>query len=131
LSTFEPKETIRTLYVLPDSSSLMAAGSDLKIRYIDLKAPTKSTHVGKKLEGEPGICFKSIEQSDIQFFYEEVDNSAGNSNLGTQSPVSSSKRGLQYQISNHYDCITVLNVTEFPYQMLISASRSGAIKVWK
>lgn len=116
---------------------IISAGTDLKIRFWDLKVHTKSYIIAGKSEvSQP--TYRVVEHSDVQFYTEDAPTSSSSSASASSSTSSSSTLSSSTTVKkvsgaslNHYDCITCMTLTEVPYLMLITASRSGVVKVWK
>ena len=150
-SSAKRPESTRAILSPSECPYLITAGTDLKIRLWDIKAPAKSyIVVGRSEQQQP--VYRVTEQADVQFCTEDfvsvkpdappLTASASATNLSQSGSLSSSssnlagpgttglKKGLQVSL-NHYDCVTCMGLTEVPYLMLLTTSRSGVIKVWK
>jgi phosphoinositide-3-kinase regulatory subunit 4 len=119
----------------PDMTSfIVSAGSDMRIRYLDLDT-LDAFVIGPNgyecfLLGEIlGISVCSAAYRFRHYIRLESDGASGNT-VPSQIPASINKQNWAVS-PQHNDSITDLAFTETPYPMLISSGRDGVVKVWR
>ncbi|KAK3155588.1 hypothetical protein QOZ80_2BG0205210 [Eleusine coracana subsp. coracana] len=128
---------IRSLLPLP-GGDLLTGGTDLKIRYWDQARPEQSFCIAGPLEKE-AITAKGGEKDE--FYCYDIRSSFGVQVVQEicKQPPAASKLNQKTQLAMaaadsagcHRDAILALASFNLSSQRLISASRDGAVKVWK
>uniref|UniRef100_A0A6B2KWI3 non-specific serine/threonine protein kinase n=1 Tax=Arcella intermedia TaxID=1963864 RepID=A0A6B2KWI3_9EUKA len=122
---------IRTILQPKDTSYILTAGSDLKIRYWDTQKPECSYMVSSTRKqqfdnlSEPGF-------GDYQYKVEKVNGVTTMKETLLKMSYSEYKTtpNIQSPPIHHHDIIMDMKCIEYPSPMLISGSRDGVIKVW-
>jgi len=128
LSQYQSGTPIRALVNPPDTTYIITAGTDYKIRYWDLEQPATSYIISGRSIDEPQPKYSTYVRNNQSIFEEEPSISVPLTEADKELKPHPS---MDFPSINHHDCITSLQCLEFPTQMLISASRDGVIKVWK
>jgi phosphoinositide-3-kinase regulatory subunit 4 len=107
---------------------LITAGDDRVIRYWDLVRPTDG-FVLCGSQREKDVAFKLATTSPSVYYTLPNARPLGQSDRATQTHAANSQR---QPLRPHYDAICALNVVETPFSScVVSADRSGVIKVWR
>ena len=114
---------IRSLLPGPDSQFLITGSTDCKIRFWDLQRPAESYIVSGALKDQK-TTFSSNLQEDVHVMQESTSVLSGNTGNRSMNP------GLAVASSGHRDAITDLKAVYSTTNMLLSADRTGVIKVW-
>jgi WD40 repeat protein len=108
---------------------LFTAGTDKKIRYWDLANPRNSYVLCGLEKDEPRPVYSSRNVDGVEVI-EELPGAAVDAVRAYDDPAYR-EPNLDPPPMAHRDTILSLNIIESPSRMLVSASRDGAIKVWK
>lgn len=113
----------------PETGWVISAGEDKRIRFWDLAQIEKSSVVVGGEDVEDKAIYASERIDGMTLFTE--------SRLAIKNASSSVKRGnitaasQQNLLKAHQDAITALALLELPFKCVVSADRSGVIKVWE
>ncbi|CAM9232680.1 unnamed protein product [Pylaiella littoralis] len=121
-------------------SYLITGGTDRCIRYWDFQAASRCYMVSGRepFPGRPSPRTLQVpsaapgQRSTVVMYYDEDAPPAAPS-LASKSgslPIAQEK-GLVAPRTSHDDAVLDVKVTELPTKMLLSASRDGAVKIWK
>ncbi|GIY06606.1 hypothetical protein CEXT_690021 [Caerostris extrusa] len=107
-------------------SSLLTAGSDMRIRHWDLKNPS-SSHIVVAAAGESppptNTTYKVIDGTEVicECCPKEEEKSSDDPN----------RRYPETPPVGHFDIISAISTIQTTQPLILSASKDGVVKVWK
>ncbi len=121
-NTFKHEKGTMTSMLCLDADFVLTAGTDRVVRFWDLADAGRSYRISSPGEVDTSPpCFHAHYDNHIVVF-EEVLTAGEERNM--------SQNGLGFPASSHHDAIMDMVAVQYPENMLVTAGRSGVIKVW-
>jgi phosphoinositide-3-kinase regulatory subunit 4 len=112
-----------------DGGWIISAGEDRRLVFWDLSIVEKSSLIVGVEEGEDKATYgrENVEGTDI--FTEIRSNGKGTANSSKRANLTAGSQ--QNLLRAHQDAITALALLELPFKCVVSADRSGNVKIWE
>lgn len=112
-----------------DAGWIISAGEDRRLVFWDLSSVEKSSLIVGVEEGEDKASYgrENVEGTDI--FTEIRSNGKGTTNSSKRTNLTAGSQ--QNLLRAHQDAITALALLDLPFRCVVSADRSGNVKVWE
>lgn len=121
-----------TCFLCHEGEGVLTGGKDRVVRYWDVNNTERSHRVVKSYEGQFVYRFSRRSENSTVLYEEhtlrQLDASHG---AGSAGPTWQLRRGAVSRETVHLDHITDMQAFEFPNKRLVTADRSGRIKIWR
>jgi phosphoinositide-3-kinase regulatory subunit 4 len=108
---------------------MISAGEDKRLVFWDLANAEKSSLVVGAEEGEEKASY-SRDKIEGTYVYAEIrSNGKGNASSSKRATLTAGSQ--QNLLKAHQDAITALALLDLPFRCVVSADRSGNVKIWE